>query len=206
MTISIPLTSVLLALMVGSLLATGTYMILRRGQIQLILGLALFSHGVNLLLFGSGLLTRGNPPVFDEEGNYVAQLAQMADPLPQALILTAIVISFGITAFIVVLVARRDALTGLDVVPGELAPYLSAVDPFASPQQIRERLQSSADEDYDLLQHELDEVYDRPDVQLPFQGDPGNYLEETEGDAERASEDGNEAGAKNNTTDDGERS
>ena len=54
-----------------------------------------------------------------------------ADPLPQALILTAIVISFGVTAFIVVLVSRRDALTGSDLAPGELAAVLNTADPFA---------------------------------------------------------------------------
>lgn len=50
----------LLALAVGSLFASGTYLIMRRGQIKLILGLALLSHGVNLLLFGSGRLTEGS--------------------------------------------------------------------------------------------------------------------------------------------------
>ncbi|MCB9137467.1 MAG: Na+/H+ antiporter subunit C [Caldilineaceae bacterium] len=180
MTVTIPATSILLAVMVGVLMASGAYMILRRTQIRLILGLALFSHGVNLLLFGSGLLTRGNPPIFDESRGIAEQIEQMADPLPQALILTAIVISFGITAFIIVLAARRDALTGLDVVPGELAPYLSAADPFASSRQIQLRLRSSADEDYDLLQHELDEVYDSPNVALPFQEDPGIYADEPE--------------------------
>ena len=49
----------LLALAVGSLFASGTYLIMRRGQIKLILGLALLSHGVNLLIFGSGRLTEG---------------------------------------------------------------------------------------------------------------------------------------------------
>ncbi len=184
MSITIPLTSVLLAVMVAGLLASGTYMILRRGQIQLILGLALFSHGVNMLLFGSGLLTRGNPPIFQEGGNYIEQIPKMADPLPQALILTAIVISFGVTAFIVVLVSRRDALTGSDVVPGELNRYLNAIDPFASPQQTQAKLQSNADEDYDLLQYELDEVYDRPGVELPFHESAGDYLVDSEMDEE----------------------
>lgn len=182
MSITIPLTSVLLAVMVAGLLSAGTYMILRRGQIQLILGLALFSHGVNMLLFGSGLLTRGNPPIFRKGGNYVEQIPNMADPLPQALILTAIVISFGVTALIVVLVSRRDALTGSDVVPGELSHYLNAIDPFASPQQTQAKLQSNADEDYDLLQYELDEVYDRPGVELPFQESAGDYVIDAEMD------------------------
>lgn len=152
-----------LALLVGILFATGTYMILRRGQIKLILGLALLGHGVNLLLFNAGVLTRGQPPVILNKKAYAEIIASsnFADPLPQALILTAVVISFGITAFIVVLVDRRDALTGSDVVPGELARYISASDPFASTTTMHDELQRDAAEDYDLLRHELDEVYDQ---------------------------------------------
>ncbi|MEZ4584375.1 MAG: NADH-quinone oxidoreductase subunit K [Caldilineaceae bacterium] len=52
-------------------------------------------------------MTCGQPPVIADKANYLDSVAQMADPLPQALILTAIVISFGMTAFIVVLVSRR---------------------------------------------------------------------------------------------------
>jgi multisubunit Na+/H+ antiporter MnhC subunit len=82
----------------------------------------LITHAVNLALFGTGPLTRGAPPIVPEETwRYLAMASQFADPLPQALILTAIVISFGVTAFIVVLIYRRDALTGSDLAPGELA-------------------------------------------------------------------------------------
>jgi hypothetical protein len=83
----------------------------------------------------------------------------MADPLPQALILTAIVISFGVTAFLVVLISRRDALTGADILPGELADYVNAADPLA-PEKAQDLL-SDASDDYDILQFELDELYDR---------------------------------------------
>ncbi|MCB0130293.1 MAG: NADH-quinone oxidoreductase subunit K [Caldilineaceae bacterium] len=168
MIIPIQLTSIMLALVVGVLLGAGTFMILQRGQIRLILGLGLFSHGINLLLFGSGQLTRGRPDIIIDKANYVSAVAGMADPLPQALILTAIVISFGMTAFIVVLVSRRDALTGSDVLPGEMASYLNTLDPFAVDQSVQEQLAERADEDYDLLQYELDEVYDQPTVTLPF--------------------------------------
>lgn len=153
MTLTIHPLPLLLALMVGGLFAVGTFLILRREQIKLILGLGLISHGVNLLLFGSGSLTRGAPPILDETGMAV-EIGRYADPLPQALILTAIVISFGITAFIVVLVSRRDALTGSDVVPGEVTLYLSATDPFGT-------TASTSDEDYDLRQIEFDQVYDQ---------------------------------------------
>ncbi len=88
---------------------------------------------------------------------------QYADPLPQALILTAIVISFGVTAFIVVLIYRRDELTGSDLAPGELASVINTSDPFAvfNP---RAALPEAAD-DYDILQYELDEIYDHPETE-----------------------------------------
>lgn len=156
------MTMLLLALLVGVLFATGAFLILRRGQVRLILGIALLTHGVNLLLFGSGRLTRGAPPDFEEKASYLAELAtkDFADPLPQALILTAIVISFGITAFLVVLVSRRDALTGSDLVPGELAHLVNAQDPFVG-DDLRKDLLHEASDDYDILQFELDELYDR---------------------------------------------
>ncbi len=163
------MTSVVLALLVGGLFASGAYLILRRGQIKLILGIGLLSHGVNLLLFGSGPLTRAAPPIFADKENYVQELATttFADPLPQALILTAIVISFGITAFLVVLVSRRDSLTGSDIVPGELTHYVNATDPFAATEAMASVLPDAAD-DYDILQFELDEVYDRRLPDTPF--------------------------------------
>lgn len=89
--------------------------------------------------------------------------ASYADPLPQALILTAIVISFGVTAFIVALVYRRDALTGSDLAPGELATVVNTSDPFAE-FTLRMKLPDAAD-DYDILQYELDEVYDHPEAE-----------------------------------------
>ncbi len=136
---------VLLALVVGTLWATGTYLILRRGQIKLIVGLALISHGVNLFLFGTGTLTRGEPPIFQDKAHYLQELATttFADPLPQALI-------------IVVLVGRRDAFTGSDIAPGELAPLVNVADPFGHLDEVM----GQADEDYDVLQFELDEMYD----------------------------------------------
>lgn len=152
--------SLVLAITVGMLFATGTYMILRRGQIKLILGLALFSHGVNLLLLGAGQLTRGIPPIFLEKDEYIAELARgLADPLPQALILTAIVISFGITAFVIVLVNRRHTLANTDVVHGELVSVLRENDPFDFSERAL-NLDPLAPGRYDWLAYELDEVYD----------------------------------------------
>ena len=118
------MTQLILALTVGILFACGAYLVMRRGKIKLILGLGLFSHGVNLLLFGSGKMTLGQPAIFSDKKNFLAELATrgFADPLPQALILTAIVISFGITAFMIVLINRRDTLIGSDMMEDELAP------------------------------------------------------------------------------------
>lgn len=160
------MTSLVLAILVGGLFAAGVYLILMRGQIKLILGMGLLSHGVNLLLFGSGELTRGAAPIFSDKQAFAQELVSktFADPLPQALILTAIVISFGVTAFLVVLVNRRDSLTGSDIVPGELAQYVNAADPFGSATQVLD----AASDDYDILQFELDEVYDRRVPDAPY--------------------------------------
>ena len=149
----------LLALAVGSLFASGTYLIMRRGQIKLILGLALLSHGANLLLFGSGRLTEGRPPIFLDKKAYAETLASAmpADPLPQALILTAIVISFGITAFVIVLVNRRHTVTATDVVHGEFVPLLREGDPF-------DFTEHTEGHQHDWLAYEVDEVYDSDDL------------------------------------------
>lgn len=159
------MTALMLALLVGVLFACGAYMIMLRGQIKLVLGLGLITHAVNLALFGTGRLTRGAPPIVPHDTAVVgAAVGRFADPLPQALILTAIVISFGVTAFIVVLIYRRDALTGSDLAPGELATVINTSDPFAE-FDLRMKLPEAAD-DYDILQYELDEVYNRPESEV----------------------------------------
>ena len=101
----------LLAIVVGVLFATGTYLVLQRSPIKLILGLSLLSHGVNLLLFSTSGLRRGDPPIVADKAAFDGTIANFVDPLPQALILTAIVISFGFIAFTVVLMNRRNVLT-----------------------------------------------------------------------------------------------
>ena len=95
---------VLLAVVVGVLYAGGVYMILRRSIVKLILGIALLGHAANMLIFTVGRVTRGRPPIIGEEANTLIE--PFADPLPQALILTAIVIGFGVQAFATVLVKR----------------------------------------------------------------------------------------------------
>jgi len=103
---------ILLALVVGVLYTAGFYMILRRSIVKLILGLGLLGHAANLLIFTAGRVTRGSPPVIGEETEIL--IAPFADPLPQALILTAIVIGFGVQAFATILVKRAYQTVGTD--------------------------------------------------------------------------------------------
>jgi multicomponent Na+:H+ antiporter subunit C len=94
----------LLAIVIGVLYAGGVYMMMRRSLVKLILGLGLLGHASNLLLFSMGDLVAGVPPLIAEGAKSLA--APFADPLPQALILTAIVIGFGTQAFAIVLIKR----------------------------------------------------------------------------------------------------
>jgi len=93
-----------LAVVVGALYAAGFYMMMRRNIFKLVLGLALLGHAANLLIFTMGRLVRGHPPVMHTGAIQLRGL--FADPIPEALILTAIVIGFGIQAFAIVLVKR----------------------------------------------------------------------------------------------------
>ncbi len=97
---------------VAVLYAGGLYMMLRRNIVKFLLGLAMLSHGANLLIFTAGGLTRGKAPLIEPGADAAA--AGVADPLPQALILTAIVISFAVLAFALVLFLRAYRLTGTD--------------------------------------------------------------------------------------------
>lgn len=94
----------LLALITGILYAAAFYMMLRRSLVKLIIGLVLLGHASNMAIFTMGRLSKGNPPFIAEGAEAVAQ--PYADPVPQALILTAIVIGFGIQAFAIVLIKR----------------------------------------------------------------------------------------------------
>src|SRR5690554_8142062 len=88
---------ILLAIMTGILYAAGIYLILRRSLVKLIIGIVILGNGVNLLIFLMGGLVKGRPPLIQEDSNALVGL--YADPVPQALILTAIVISFGLQSF-----------------------------------------------------------------------------------------------------------
>jgi multicomponent Na+:H+ antiporter subunit C len=94
----------LLAITIGCLYAAGLYMMLRRSIIKLLFGLVLMGHASNLLIFTAAGLMRGSPPLVPEGAEQMP--GPHTDPLPPALILTAVVISFAILAFASVLVKR----------------------------------------------------------------------------------------------------
>ena len=106
-----------LSLSIGVLVGSGVWLLLRPRTYQVIIGLALLSYAVNLFIFSMGRLTINAPPVV--KAGIEANPAIFADPVPQALVLTAIVIGFATTAlFLVVLLASRG-LTGTDHVDGK---------------------------------------------------------------------------------------
>lgn len=106
----------ILSLAIGTLAGCGVWLLLRPRTFQVIMGLVLLSYAVNLFILSVGGLRVGMPP-FLAKGQ-IGSLVQFADPLPQSLVLTAIVISFATTAlFLVVLLASRG-LTGTDHVDG----------------------------------------------------------------------------------------
>lgn len=107
---------VYLSLIVGLYFAASVYLLLSEGLIRMLVGVALLGNGVNLLIFTSGRITREVPPII-AEGSKVATVTgefAIANPLPQALILTAIVISFALFAFVLVLTYRAYESTGTD--------------------------------------------------------------------------------------------
>lgn len=101
-----------MALVVGAVFAAAIYMMLRRSIVKLVIGLILLSNAANLLIFTVSGMTRGLPPLI-EKGKLMP-VDGWADPLPQALILTAIVIGFGVLAFAVVLIHRAYEVVEAD--------------------------------------------------------------------------------------------
>jgi len=109
---------IVLAVVIAALFATGLYTILRRSIVRLAIGLVLIGHAANLLIFTVAGLSREGPPILPPGGPDAAQDGTgpllVADPLPQALVLTAIVIGFAVLAFTLVLVHRVYAETASD--------------------------------------------------------------------------------------------
>jgi len=114
----------LVSLSIGVLTATGVFLTLRARTFPVVMGLTLLAYAVNLFLFSMGRLTIGLPAIIDK----TAKAAQYSDPLPQALVLTAIVIAFGMTAFLIVLSLKArgelnsdhvDGLADKEQIPGQ---------------------------------------------------------------------------------------
>lgn len=103
-----------IALLAGVLFATGTYLVLQRLLSRIIIGLGLIGHGAHLVLLGSGG-PPGQPPIVSDGAT-----GPFADPLEQALVLTAIVITFGITAFLLALAYRAWTEQGSDEVEDDV--------------------------------------------------------------------------------------
>jgi multicomponent Na+:H+ antiporter subunit C len=145
------MTGLVAAFVAGMLFATGTFLVLRREPIKLIIGLSLISYGVNILLFTASTLRRGIPPIIEDKEAFAGDISRFVDPLPQSLILTAIVISFGITAFLLVLINRRDTLTEnyLTNTPPEITEI--ANDPFGVQAHFLTGLDADPD-DYEWLE------------------------------------------------------
>jgi len=105
-----------LSLIVGLYFAASVYLLLSESLIRMLIGVALLGNGVNLLIFTAGRITREVPPIVakDQSVAFVTGEAAIANPLPQALILTAIVISFALFAFVLVLTYRAYETTDTD--------------------------------------------------------------------------------------------
>lgn len=103
---------VLMSVVIGVLFTVSTYLMLTKSLLRIILGTALLSHGAHLLLLTMAGLKTGQPPVLADKT--VQMAGTYTDPLPQALILTAIVISFGVTSLFFVLAYRAYQELGTD--------------------------------------------------------------------------------------------
>ena len=105
-----------LALLIGTLAGSGVWLLLRPRTFQVTLGLSLLAYSVNLFIFAMGRLRAGAAPIVEAARG--ADPAAFADPLPQALVLTAIVISFATTALLLVVLLAARGLSGTDHVDG----------------------------------------------------------------------------------------
>lgn len=102
----------LVAIAIGAMSAAGIYLVLRLRTFPTVIGMTMLSYSINLFLFATGRLAIDKPPILNGAGN----LADYTDPLPQALTLTAIVISFGMTAVVVLLALGAYIESGDDYI------------------------------------------------------------------------------------------
>ena len=108
---------IIYAMAIGILAGSGTWLLLRPRTFQVIIGLTLLSYAVNLFIFSMGSLNLDRAPIIDPM--QAVDPARYADPVPQALVLTAIVIGFAMTAFVILLALKARAELGTDQVDGE---------------------------------------------------------------------------------------
>jgi multicomponent K+:H+ antiporter subunit C len=108
---------VVYALAIGVLAGSGVWLLLRPRTFQVLIGLSLLSYAVNLFIFGMGRLAMHRPPIIGADNAVDAAL--YADPVPQALVLTAIVIGFATTALFLVVILAARGMTGTDHVDGQ---------------------------------------------------------------------------------------
>lgn len=101
-----------LVILIGMFYSAGIYLMFRRSMVRLLLGLILLGNGANMLIFLMGDIVKGKPPIIAENASIFTEL--YADPVPQSLILTAIVISFGLQSFAIILLKKVYNLTGTD--------------------------------------------------------------------------------------------
>ena len=146
----------LLAIVVGVLFASGIYLMLRRNLLRFIFGLILLSNGANLLIFTAGRVTRANPPLIPADSDF--PVGEVANALPQALVLTAIVIGFGLVSFALVLLMRAYQTLGtvdtdvLAQTPEDIEETKSSLYTLEELKQERERVQQA------MLEPELEVV------------------------------------------------
>ena len=104
--------NLIIAILIGALFASGLFCLLRRSLMKLVIGIMLLSQGANLLVFAAGGLNVGHPPFSSQATGLPPE--GYADPLPQALVLTAIVIGFGLVLFSLSLLIRAYRAVGSD--------------------------------------------------------------------------------------------
>ncbi|MFN3592287.1 MAG: Na+/H+ antiporter subunit C [Thermaurantiacus sp.] len=117
----------LISIAIGLMMGAGVWLVLRPGSFSVVLGITMMAYAVNFLIFAGGRLDRTSPPLTLEGSS------GWADPLPQALVLTAIVIGFGMTAFLVALALRAMGETGSDAVDAGVAEPAEQDDPEERP-------------------------------------------------------------------------
>jgi multicomponent K+:H+ antiporter subunit C len=128
------MTALLLASGIGVLTATGVWLLLRARTFDVPLGLTLLSYAVNLFIFAMGRVAIGAPPIV--RAGVPATLARYADPLPQALVLTAIVISFAMTGVLLALALKAFLVNGSDLCDAAAAEDAGAAGGGADPGRV----------------------------------------------------------------------